>query len=257
MLNFIKSEWYRITHSREIYVITAIMCGLTFLFNMILAVFSAADKNFPYGTVNFSLNMVIGDTPWLFVAGGIIVWRLFAEEHEIGTLKNAVAYGISRQNIFLGKCAVCIAVSVLSLVMVFVVYAGSACLLLEGPMEGPLGELISGIGASLLCAFSAVILAIGVLQYYRKQSTAFGVWFCIIIGIPTVFAFGGMKFDILRKIAMWMPWNFLRLETVANMSGSLGMWRTQEGLIKCIAAGIAGIVIFTFAGIAVCRKQEV
>ena len=185
------------------------------------------------------------------------MWRLFAEEREIGTLKNVIAYGISRHNIFMGKCLVCIAVSLLSLLIVLTVYAGSACLMLGGPVEGPLKQLLSGIGASLLCAFSTVILAVELLQYCKKQSSAFAWWVGVIIGLPVALSFAGLKFDIAGRIAMWMPWNFLRMETVANMSGSHGMWTTPEGLMKCVIAGIAGIVIFTLAGIRMCKKQEV
>lgn len=257
MMNYMKSEWYRITHSREIYVITAILCGATLLFNVIHAVVARVDKGFPYATVNFSLNMLIGSMPMLFVVGGVIVWRLFADEKEIGTLKNAIAYGIPRHHIFMAKCVVSIAVSLLSLIMVAALYAGSACLLLEGPAEEPLKQLFSGIGASLLCAFSAVILAVGLLQYCSKQSSAFMWWVIIIIGVPTALAFAGLKYEIAARISAWLPWNFLRLETVANMSGSRGMWTTPEGLMKCLIAGIAGIVIFTFAGITMCKKQEV
>lgn len=257
MLNYMKSEWYRITHSREIYVITAILCGATLLLNAVLALVAGADKSFPYATVNFSFNMLIGSMPMIFVVGGVIVWRLFADEKAIGTLKNAIAYGISRHHIFMAKCVVSIVVSLLCLVMVAAVYAGSAYLLLEGPAEEPLKQLFSGIGASLLCAFSAVILAVGLLQYCSKQSSAFGWWVIIIIGLPAALSFAGLKYEIVARISAWLPWNFLRLETVANMSGSRGMWTTPEGLMKCLIAGIAGIAIFTFAGITMCRKQEV
>lgn len=256
MMNYVKSEWYRMTRSREIYTATGIFCAVMLAINIVLALFNRFDPAFRYGTVRYSLNLLTGTLSMLFIAGGIFVWLLYAGERQNGILKNAVAYGIPRESIFAGKCLVTMAVCVLSMLAVLAVYIASACLLLDGPAAEPLRELLMGVASNLLSAFAMVILAVSLMQACEKQMSAFLLWLLVVDVIPTIFTYIGIKVEIARKIAMWMPWNFLRMEVVANTTVSRGLWDTPEGLAKCIVAGIAGIVIFTCAGAVMCRNKE-
>mgnify|MGYP002232657355 FL=1 len=56
----------------------------------------------------------------LFTYAGLIVAAvLYEEEHKNGNMKNAVAFGISREKLFLGKCmtAVLTATVIMALVL--------------------------------------------------------------------------------------------------------------------------------------------
>ena len=56
MLNYIKSECYRVIHSRSTYVMTGIMAVLPVLFHIILyvtGVASSTTQDFPYDITSF------------------------------------------------------------------------------------------------------------------------------------------------------------------------------------------------------------
>ena len=110
MLNYIKSECYRVMHSRSTYVMTGIMAVLPVLFHIILyvtGVASSTTQDFPYDITSFSFSFLAG-SPMLFTYAGLIVAAvLYEEEHKNGNMKNAVAFGISREKLFLGEMHDC------------------------------------------------------------------------------------------------------------------------------------------------------
>ena len=75
MLNYIKSECYRVMHSRSTYVMTGIMAVLPVLFHIILyvtGVASSTTQDFPYDITSFSFSFLAG-SPMLFTYAGLIV----------------------------------------------------------------------------------------------------------------------------------------------------------------------------------------
>lgn len=257
MLNYLKSEFYRILHGREIYWATGTLAGLTVLMNLTLFVFDRMTSDFQYSTVRFSLNMLTGSMVMLFMAGLIIVVFLFSDEHKNGTLKNAISYGISRNAFFTGKCIACAAAAFLSMVVVMAVYIGSAYLLLRSDGSLPVRQLLMGTAVNLPAAFASVILASALCCRFKKEATI-GLWWIGIMGvIPTVCFFLGLKIDTIEKISEWMPWNYLKYEVSVNMSGYRCLWDTPEGVAKCLIAGVIGILVFYAAGILIFHKKEI
>ena len=131
MLNYIKSECYRVMHSRSTYVMTGIMAVLPVLFHIILyvtGVASSTTQDFPYDITSFSFSFLAG-SPMLFTYAGLIVAAvLYEEEHKNGNMKNAVAFGISREKLFLGKCMT--AVLTATVIMALVLTAYRKCMVL-------------------------------------------------------------------------------------------------------------------------------
>ena len=105
MLNYMKSELYRIVHGRELYLFTGVPCAIV-LASSVLLWAMASTPDFPYATVRFSLSNLISMLPSLFLLAGLLVWVLFADDRKDGTFKNAVADGCSRRDLFVGKCLV-------------------------------------------------------------------------------------------------------------------------------------------------------
>lgn len=258
MINYMKSEWYRIANSKEIYILTGVLSGLTILLNLMLYISNRKIENFRYGTVSFSLSFLVAQLIFILVAGMAVVGILFSGEKRNGILKNAIAYGISREKIFLGKCVTGTVSAICSMIVILTAYIGSAVLLLDrGVVEEPVKMLLEGIIAVLVMAVAAVILAVAFFGYFEKDVLAIGAWFVIIYAIPWICSLAGLKFDLFRRIAEWMPYNYLQMEVIANMSGWKCLWETPEGLGKCLISGTAGVVIFMFTGIVLCRKRDV
>lgn len=134
MLNYVKSEWYRIVHGRELYLFTGALCAIVLAGNVLLWVMSTT-PDFPYATVRFSMSNLISMLTLLFFMAGLLVWVLFADDRKDGTFKNAIVHGCSRRDLFVGKCLVATALGLCVMAVVLAVYVGSAVLLLEGSTE--------------------------------------------------------------------------------------------------------------------------
>ncbi len=72
MVNYMKSEFYRIFHDRTIYLLTAVITGLAVFVNVVLYLFEVNTTNFPYGNVRFSFINLITGMP-IFYIGAMLV----------------------------------------------------------------------------------------------------------------------------------------------------------------------------------------
>ncbi|MEA5019560.1 MAG: ABC transporter permease [Gordonibacter sp.] len=255
MLNYLKSEWYRISHGKEIYVFVGILCAIVLAANVLLRLM-AATPDFPYATVRFSLSNVIASLGLLFFVAGIMVWVLFADEWKDGTFKNALAYGISRRNIFVGKCLVSVLVGLVGLMVVLVVYIGSAVLLLEGSTESVV-YLLKGVATALPFTIACVVLAVAVIATLPKLIVEIWVWLAIVSIIPAALNMIGLVFEPVAVVASWMPANFFAHEVIINQSGTAQfLWDTPEGLTKCLVSGFVGVAVFAIVGLWRVEKTE-
>lgn len=261
MLNYVKSEFYRISHTSMIPGITGLLAGLAFMLNMILFLFDKNTDGFRYGTVSFSLSNLTAGMVSIFFVGMVMVSLMFTEEKKNGILKNAIAFGISREKIFFGKCLVSTVVSVCSLIIILVVYIGSAVLLLEPGVE-PDAVMITlrGVAAVLIMAVACEVLAIAFLTYFEKEISGYIMFIVIIAFVPGICRIIGLKYELVGKIAAWMPYNYLNNmggDTVINMSGWSCIWETPEGMLKCLISGMVSLIAFFILGLCICKKQEV
>lgn len=258
MMNYVKSELYRVSHSIGIYCFIAILAGLSFLLNALLAWFGKMEgSGFAYNTTSFSYSNLVANPMLFCVMGAVIGIILYEGNKKNGNLKNTIAFGISRTKVFSGKCIVAAITAIVSLITVLTVYILSALVFLEhiGPVS--LTDLLTEIPAVLLVAAASLISGIVCIEGFGKDSTGIIIWFVIWFIVPKVFFYIGLRIDFIHNIAMWMPENFFGAnEMSVNMSQSITLWGTPEGMAKCLISGIIGIVIFSLLGIAILRKKE-
>jgi len=256
MLNYMKSEFYRVIHSSVTYCTTGILAALVFIMNFALYWFRTHSEDFPYGTTSYSFSTFVSSPMVYCYMVFIIAAILYESNKRNGNLKNTIAYGISRTKIFAGKCIVSLVTSLAMLVVVMTVQISSAVLLLEqtGPVK--LSDLLMEIPAVSLIAVGALILSIVVLEYFDKSIVAMIVWFLIMVGVPAVLLQIGMKVDAVLNVALWMPENIFRTGVIANMSQCVTLWDTAQGMGRCLISGAAGILVFSIAGVLLLRKKE-
>lgn len=258
MRNYIKSEWYRVTHTPTIYVFTGILAGLTLLFNLVSWFLDKVDPTFPYGTTAFSLSNLVCMMTMLFYVGMILVYLIFADDKKNGSLKNSIAFGISRIEIFMGKCVVSTLISLISLAVILLVFLGSAVLLLEPGVEPRAVEItLQGVVCMIPMAVASEVLALALCIRCEKEVLAGIDWYLVMMAIPQILYVIGLKFDAVGKIAAWMPHNYLGREVKVNMSGWSCLWQTPEGIAKCLISGFIGLIVFLIFGLLVSKKQEV
>ena len=207
MINYIRSEFYRILHTKDIYLFNLVLMAGVLALNGGIYIAAATLPNIRYAKVQFVLSFLTGSMEFLFAAGAILAVLLFSGERRNGVMKNAVAYGISRTSLFFGKCIVSFVMALVSMILLTAVYIISAVLLLEGPAQPYVEQMLEGIAANLPFAAAALILAVGFIQLFEKELIAGLAWMGVIYLIPSVCYTVGFQFPVVAKIAAWMPRN--------------------------------------------------
>lgn len=256
MLNYMKSEAYRVAHGKELYLFTGALCAVVLAANILLRAMTYVDPAFPYATVRFSLSNLLGMFTMLFALAGLLVAVLYADDRKNGTLKNALSHGCSRLSLFAGKCVVSLGAGLAAMAIVMVVYVGSAVFLLEGPLADTMGIVAGALLSGLPSIVAVVVLAIGLDGYFPKTTVAIVAWAVIVFAIPQALAVIGLRFDAVAAVASWLPANIYGNEMNAAFLGGSFPWETPFGLAKCLIAGFASLALFAGLGAWRARKVE-
>ena len=257
MINYIRSEFYRILHTKEIYLFNFLLTAGVLALNGGIHAAAATLPNIRYANVKFVLSFLTGSMDFLFIAGAVLAVLLFSGDRKNGVMKNAVAYGMSRTSLFFGKCIVSFVMALASMVLLTAVYIVSAILLLEGPAQPYVELMLEGIAANLPFAAAALILAVAFIQFFEKELIVGLAWMAVIYLIPSICYSTGFQFKTMAEIAAWMPRNYLMTEVTAGMNGYACLWSEPEGAAKCVIAGVIGIVVFLSLGILINRRKEI
>ena len=255
MLNYIKSEFYRITHSAMLYAVGFAFAAAPTLMNIMLYCFTLSKPDYPFSTTSFSFSNVVANPMVFCVAALFLVYALYEGNKKNGNLKNAIASGLSRGKIFMGQVIVCLVVSIIFLAITAIVYIFSARLLLR--IEGPVTafDLIMEILAVAPIAVAALILSVVVVMRFDKSIMGIIWWLCILFFVPQLLLYIGIEIEPVREIAMWLPRNFFSGMQV-NQTVCAPIWDAADGLAKCLISGFIGIIVFGIYGIVSLRKKE-
>lgn len=239
MMNYTKSEFYRVFITKEIYIAAALMTGLVLLLNGALHFFGGS-----YANTSFSYSNLVA-SPMAFAVMGMIIPFLFYEGGKRnGNLKNTVAGGISRVKIFAGECVVSLAVSTLLMATTMGVWVLSANLFLEkaGPVDWK--DFLGEGAAMYLIAGACLISGILFLEIFDKNITGILVW-------------AAVRFPVLYQPAMWLPNNFLAVNAShVNTRECITAWDTMDGVIRCVLSGLAGCIIFGISGAVLLKRRD-
>lgn len=256
MLNYIKSEGYRILHTRVMYLTTLTFCALVLALNLILYAFHATTIDFPYATTSFSFSNLVANPMVYCLASFLIVALLYDGNHRYGNVKNSIAYGISRRKLFVGKCIVSLVACIIIMVITLAVFISSALLLLEPAQPVSLHVLLMEVPAISLIAIASLILAVLLLEVLDKSFSSFLIWYTILFFIPSICYYLGLKIDIFQEIAAWMPNAFFKSELLVNRSTCITIWDSTEGVFHCLWAGLMGCGIFAMIGSLILRRRD-
>lgn len=252
MRNYIKSECYRITHTKEFYLFTGILAALAFLFHCALFYFTSR-----YTATAFSYSNLVAN-PMVFPAFGVMMaYFLYEDSHKNGNLKNTVASGISRPKIFVGECIVSTASATFSMILTVAVWILSAELLLPRTGAVTYQDLLMEILTIYLIAVANLICGIVCMEIFKNNIAGLIVWSLIWFSLPKVFLSLAMRYDIFYPVAMWFPNNFFNVNGLhVNMRECITAWDTAQGIARCIISGLIGIAVFLSAGILAVRKKD-
>lgn len=258
MMNYMKSEMYRILNTKGFALMIGIFCGLILLMNVVNAIALKKIPDFPYGTTDFSFGMLTSDPTILLYITLIIGSVVFGDANKNNTLKNVVAFGITRKQIFFGKYIVSILASFICLGVVLIAYVGSTYALLENSGVEHLQAFFRAIGGSLPGCLAALILTISLFLVIENAGTVTLIWVSLMTLIPTVLALVGSKVELIHTISRWIPYCALKeVERNPVTRIFMGPWDTTEGLTRCIVGGAIAILIFGAYGLLGFQKKDI
>lgn len=252
MLNYIKSEFYRISHTMGLYRFGGIAAALILILH--LALYFIGNQ---YTTSSFSYSNLVANPMVFGYAGAFLAALIYDGNRKNGNLKNTVAFGISRTKIFIGQCIVSLAAAMV--LMCVLVGFWILCSTIFLPQEGPvvINDLLWEIPASFFISAACLICGIVCIELFEKSSVAILIWLTVWFFLPKAVFLLSIQFPVLYDMAMWIPENFFSAyQSHINTRECITLWETWEGMLKCILSGMIGIFVFSLSGITLLRKKE-
>lgn len=184
MMNYMRSETYKLLRTKGIYITYALCITLLILAALTLYYFGHNGEYFPYYRADFYYNNVFG--MWLFIVMiGAVINSFLTNKESKRVLKQSISFGISRATIYFSKYLVSlIAFTILCILGTIVLLT---CGQLFFPKDSRAVEefLLSLINFSpiILGAFS-LVHALNMVM--RRETTAIVSFIFILLGTSTV-----------------------------------------------------------------------
>lgn len=252
MLNYISAEWYKLRHTKGIFIAFGILLAL------ILVVFL---PKFWYAVPSFGVYAVayIAFLPLGFFLAPIFAAKVFDDQYGRGTMKNEVVFGISRWRSYLGKLTMAALVGTGAAFLVLAFYL-LMCVLSHGAGEEDIllyvDFCVRGTLLTLPLWLASLSLAFCLQVMVKSSGGALALDYMILI-IGTPIALVGTDeptaSHILNFFNRWFfvaPFRavYMSLDQELNAIGGLGYsW----------LVGLGWIVVTTLVGMAVFSRREI
>lgn len=257
MMNYLKSEMYRIVRSKGIYLLIGGCAALVVAMNLVLWYCGNYTQNFPYGNTKFAFSMLTTGMQVPLCLTCSISSFVFADEYKNKTFSNCVSFGYSEKTMFLGKLIVTLIVSLIGLLVVEGIFIGSGYLLLEDSGKQELVRLLRATAACSPLFMAGVSGALALTFIFKNETNAIWGWAVIFAGVSFAVSLLGMKVEIFKELEQWLPFNIVGNVQLDEATGNWYMlWDSSKGFLKTTLAGILGTQVFVVAGILGTRKGK-
>ena len=280
MLNYIRAELYKVTHR----VYTWIMLGLIFLGEGLMFIIWFDNReymNFFDAVHVVGMMMILG-----FIATIFTCDIVFAGQHQNGTLKNEVSFGLSRAKIYLGKFIAMTFLSVLAMVIALGVYLGVCRVMLPdytanavyyetwGIYEGGgaltalelvgvwiFTELPVWLGCQAVICAASFLLNSAIVANLVTFGVVIGSHY--VIGLLALFLHSGSPVSqLLGKINSWLPYEILLAQDpgvgLLNLRPTPAILELSwEMVARSWIIGGFWLIFATAAGLYFFRKKEI
>lgn len=255
MLNYLKSELYRVFTQKSVYVLTG-CCLLTVLcFNGVLWIMANFTEGFPWATTKYAFSTLEGDMHIPLILAAVMGWLVTDDELKLRTINNSIAFGIFRSQAYLAKVIVGIVAAALCLAVTEAGLIGSGYLLLENSGAEYTLSLLRGTAACIPAWIVGMTAVISLYYVTGSRSASLWGWLLIIVAVPSVVRILGFKFAFCAKLSSWLIFPMVSSVTVEG-DWLAYSWSTTAGFLKCQEAGIIGTSLFLALGIAAIRRRE-
>ena len=117
MTNCIKSEFYRVFHTKAVYMLTGACLLVVLLFNVALWAMATFTADFPWATTKFAFSTLEGDMHIPLFLSAVMGSVIVADELKHRTINNSIAFGLAREPIYLAQVIAVIAASALCMLV--------------------------------------------------------------------------------------------------------------------------------------------
>lgn len=256
MINYIKSELYRIAHTKSIYLLTGGCAALLLAMNLVLYIFRVRYDDFPYASTNFAFSMVTNAFGFVLFLTLLLGPMVFSDEYKNRTWMNSIAFGCSRWTIFAGKVIAGMIVSALAIASVLAIFIGSAYLMLENSGREAIYMLLRGVLLNIPIFMAGEIGVYMFLALMPTRDAGMWSWIGLIMLFPSVCDLLGMKFKFFARLSPWLIYHAVGAGEMNDTGHYVMAFMTEGGMIKCLVSGIAGIVIFMAIGLVGISRKE-
>ncbi|MCM1119114.1 MAG: ABC transporter permease [bacterium] len=255
MLNCIKSELYHIFHTKSVYMLTGVCLLLMLLFSGGLWAMATFTGDFPWATTKYAFSTLEADMHIPLFLSAIMGSVVASDDLKHRTVNNAVAFGLSREQVFLAKLVVGIVASALCLLVTEAALIGGGYLLLENSGPQYTLSLLRGTAACIPVWIGGMIAYISL--YYVTGSTSAGIWswLLVMVAVPVAVSILGMKFEWCARLTSWLYYSMVSAVTPTEEWLEFA-WSTPAGFLRCQESGIIGMAIFVTVGILAIRRRE-
>ncbi|MDO4594515.1 MAG: ABC transporter permease [Tissierellia bacterium] len=260
MLNYIKSEFYRIRNSTFFKVLFLIYFVFSILACLFLKFASASSASSDALGKLISYSLLIGNLSYYYSSSLFVVYGVSDDNNKNNNLKNTIALGIPREKILFGKFIVNTIITILMMFFVVIVILITSNILFgfDIKLNITLNDIIYGVFAIIPIVILCVIMITSFLEIFRKEMISLLVFLIIFFFLPVILniIYNISGKEIFYKISQIFPSQFLvnKLD-VENLSIHT-VWSEFFVFVKCYLVGIIGSIIFGLLGISIFRKRE-
>lgn len=247
MLNYVKSEMYRVLRTKSTYIIL-LVCSLFLLVMLALTWYTGVgyagsqynNTKFVFGFSQASLNGLLLVIPF-------VINTLFADEYQNGTFKNSVAYGVDRKVLYFGKLISSIIISTIISIIVLLIFIPSAELLLQNSGAAYRNELLADIWHSVPLFLVALTLSHMLSFTTKKAGTHIIIYFFIVSLLLTLLGQITAVIEIPEMVFRLFP----------NYLIQVRYWQTTTEWLYCWGIFLLYFSVTTAIGLKLFSKQDV
>ncbi len=247
MLNYVKSEIYRVLRTKSIYTIS-FLCLLFLLANLTLTWFlGLGDENFRYNNTEFIFGFAQNSISMLLLIVPFLVNSLFADEYQNGTFKNSVAYGVNRTVLYFGKLILSTIVSITICMIILFIFVASAEILLQNSGAVYRNDLLGDIWHSVPLFLAALTLSHMLSFTTKKASTHIFIYFSIVSLLPNILGMFYQVVAIPEAIFKLFPSHLIQMR----------YWQTTTEWLYCWGIFVLYFIVTSVIGLRIFSKCDV
>lgn len=255
MFNYIKSELFRISRNKKLYILLTVIAVLILAMGVVLALFGK-NSAFPYATTAFALGNEYRSMNYLLLIVLLLSAYLDDNEYRQHTMKHSVAFGISRNTIYLARLFAQMIVSAVIYILMNVLLVGISFAFLKHSNVGELNELLRAMTAGIPLFLAALAISHCFIMNMESVVSAETFAISIILILPLIMNILGRQVELIAKLAYWLPYN-LASPFYDESSMIQLVWNMPNGMWHCYLSGLTVTIIFIVAGLVFFRKREV